>query len=533
MIHSIKSTKKAVLLLIIVLSLSGCRDQDEMFRQYVPKGGVVYPTKAENAIAKSGIGRVYISWPNTTPSVTKAGIWWNNYGDSVMVAITTNTDTVTQSIDLPEGIYSFIIKTFDKKGNVSVPVEIIGRSIGEKYMSRFYNRTVFKYTTKGKNSLIIEWDDADISNGALYNEVVYTDSDNIEKTVRISASERITAIENYKQGTAFKYNTIYKPDPKEELEISTSYKEVTDIYLMLDKSIGKVIAYSSQWNADAGQRASNAYDGITNRNRWHSFNGGYPHFVTIDLGGETNISRLTIWPSTYDGKPDNRMPSLIRWEISTDNSTWTKIGEYDYTFDATETNWDPREYYIAPVNARYVRLWGLNDPSGSSIMCLAEIDVYSSIGNPIENLTPPNLWGKNEWKVIALSSEWNAGNAAQLIFDSKKNTYWHSEPFDTSKNGMPQWFIVDMQKERPPFNGFKIWNRQDDHGLEPKNIRFSVSNNQTTWTPILELTEMSKQWQTELDYATASKVGGRYLKVEVLSNWSGGNWTYIAEITPY
>lgn len=385
-------TKNSVcffMLITLMIFFIGCKDQDELYRQYVTTGGIVYPSKAENATTKPGIDKVYIYWMNTTNTVTKAGIWWNNYNDSLMVNIPAGTDTVSVSVDVPEGIYSFFIKTFDKDNNVSIPVEVIGRSIGDKYLSGFHNRSVTGYRTKGLNSLIIEWDLPDYSRGVLYSEIVYMSMDNTEKTFRVLADENTTEISDYKAGTTFKYSTIYQPDPEEELTVSTVYKSIANAYLLLDKSIGKVIDKSST-HPDPTCHEKGIYDGDREKSRWRSANGKYPHFVTVDLGAETIIERLVIWPSFYDGYPDRRMPSLLRWETSLDNTTWTSIGEYEYIYDPTETNWNAREYFVPPTNARYIKLTGLDDPSGTGVMIFGELDVYSAIGDLPDPLTPTN-----------------------------------------------------------------------------------------------------------------------------------------------
>ncbi len=143
-------------------------------------------------------------------------------------------------------------------------------------------------------------------------------------------------------------------------------------------------------------------------------------------------------------------------------------------------------------------------------------------------------WQKSTWEVISFKSEWNNSTyAIKNCFDDNKATTWHSEPFDASKNGLPQWMVVDMKKVRPAIQGFKIWNRQEDHGQEPKHVVFSVSDDNVNWTTILDLPEMSQVWREELNYATTTLKTGRYLKVDVQTNWGGAAWTYLGEITPY
>lgn len=213
-------------LFVLAQVLFACKQQDEMFRQYVQENGIVYPAKANKAIAMTGLMSVNIKWENTTRTVTSARIWWNNYEDSVIVNITPEIDTVRQNIELPEGIYTFIIRTFDKDENISVPVEVVGKSIGERFISDFFNRQILNYGSYGGANLTINWDEADVVKGAVYCELFYKDINNIEKTIRIPVTETITVIEDYKPDTPFKYCTFYKPEPKNPLLIfSTPYEE--------------------------------------------------------------------------------------------------------------------------------------------------------------------------------------------------------------------------------------------------------------------------------------------------------------------
>lgn len=142
-------------------------------------------------------------------------------------------------------------------------------------------------------------------------------------------------------------------------------------------------------------------------------------------------------------------------------------------------------------------------------------------------------WEKNTWEVIAYRSQWNMDWGLHKIFDGDKNTCWHSDPFNGEINGMPQWFVVDMKKERPIIRGFLIWHRQDDHGMEPKHVVFSVSEDNVEWKTVLEVTEMSNDFSVELDYKTTDPAPGRYLKVEIKAIWGANPWTYFGEITPY
>jgi hypothetical protein len=171
---------------------------------------------------------------------------------------------------------------------------------------------------------------------------------------------------------------VYRPDPQNPLEVPTVYRNATGIYVLLtNKAAGSVIDKSST-SAAASSDEAGAYDGNT-QNRWQSDATGYPHFITIDLGMHINVARLGIYPSLFNSVFDTRMPSRIEWWVSADNTNWIYLGEFAY--DNSPGSWASRVFDVQTVNARYVKLVGLEDdpPSASGIMCLGEIDVYTKL----------------------------------------------------------------------------------------------------------------------------------------------------------
>src|SRR5690606_13156921 len=180
------------------------------------------------------------------------------------------------------------------------------------------------------------------------------------------------------------------------------------------------------------------------------------------------------------------------------------------------------------VVAKYLRVSVLSNWADAPYTYVADVSIWSG-----QKPTGEYDWETSTWEVIDYKSQWGDNWAGSNIFDGDKETPWHSEPFDSSKNGMAQWLVVDMKKVRPAIKGFVIWNRQDDHGNESKHVVFSISEDYVNWTPVLELEEMSNDHTKELDYPTTDPQQGRYLKVEVLSTWAGGDWTYFGEISTY
>ena len=353
--------------IVALIAAYGCKKQDDLCKQYVVEGGLAYPGKASNVKARSGRESVEISWLNIDPMVTSAKIFWNNYEDSVVVNIPAETDMVVQVIELPEGEYSFFIFTYDAKGNVSVPVEVFGRSIGDKYINSLRSRDITGIKTTGGRNLTIEWDKAGESP---YLNLVYTATGNVEKTIQVKASEQVTTISDYLFGNSFRYSTVYKPDPQAD-EFTVS-KVVSGMSFMIPKSAGRVINYSSQFPDIPSMVASKVYDGDVNTFWLSDFVG--PHFIVIDLGAETNIARLCIWPS--DATFSVHMQSRIRFEVSSDNASWVSLGDFDL-----DKTLKPHEYHLSADNVRYIKWSALDDPGGADLATFGELDVYVSLGD--------------------------------------------------------------------------------------------------------------------------------------------------------
>ena len=117
----------------IILVWVSCKRADSLYEEYLVPNGRSYPAKALNAEAYSGKERVVISWLNgTDPKIVKARISWNNYTAWEEIDITPSMNVIRKEINpLAENIYSFIIRTYDGEGNISVPVEVIGAVYGE------------------------------------------------------------------------------------------------------------------------------------------------------------------------------------------------------------------------------------------------------------------------------------------------------------------------------------------------------------------------------------------------------------------
>jgi hypothetical protein len=352
-----------------------------MFRQYTVEGGIPYMGAVSGAKARIGVNRLEISFSVADPATEKVGIYWNDYEDTVMINVEPG-ELVTKIIDLPEGLYSLFIKSYDAQGNASNPIELITSTVGAKYLTTITHRRIKKKITSFNSDLYIAWENVD-SRDARFTDIIYTSTDGTEKSIRVENGVIETKIDDYKQGTVFKRTTYYSPDNLWLDSITPGIRIEYD--LTVDKKLGRVIAYSSQ---AAGDEAAKFYDNDENT-VWQT-NNRYPEYITIDLGMEIPVTSFGIVPSKkYTSGADPRAPTTVKFEVSSDNNLWTSVGDYAYD---NGLSYEERLFKVEQVNARYVRFTGVECTGaplyGSNIggpntvkMVLAELNVNFKLGD--------------------------------------------------------------------------------------------------------------------------------------------------------
>ena len=364
----IKSGYRLVMLLLLG-TFTACEQMDATFDEYVVPGGITYTGKASAPVVHVGRNRVKISWPRgTDPTVTKARIFWNNYSDSVEVAIPPTGSTISTIIDdLPEQTYAFVIKTYDAQGNSSVPVELLTATYGEKFQERLLNRPLNSAIVNDQGQVTLAWGAADISGGAYATEVSYTGKDGTVQLLRFPVSEASSTIPAVKAGTALHYKTIYLPAPLSIDTFATSTQEHSQF--MFDKSTWSIASYSTQHNTAAENVVKNIIDGSA-ATRWHTLSNAsakYPHFVVVDMKADKMITGFEIFRMAGDVRACDRFQLLV----SNDNKAWLDLGSFD--FDRMN---DGGQFYPIPgqPKARYFKFVGLSGPNGYMVM--GEINVY-------------------------------------------------------------------------------------------------------------------------------------------------------------
>ncbi len=378
--------------IIALVLTAGCKKMDDTYKKYVIPGGVTYVERAKNLLTYTGLSRVKFVWSAPVdPSVTKARIYWNNYADSVELNIPANIDSVSYFLSIPEGTYSFIIRTFDNLGNKSVPVEVQGRSVGPTFLSNMFNRPLISsFIDDASGVLKFTWGGADIYNGSIGLQINYTDKEGSNKNLFVTPETNETSLVDYKEGTGISYTTLYLADTTsvDTLKTAQVLIQPQDVVYRLDRTKFAPLKLAGDANEGWGWAMRNMWDGKTNAEPgFHTADAPMPQHITFDLG-VTNRSLYSFRTWQRQGQPylGGNLKRFSLWGSNSpapEWSHWTKLGD----FTSGTHNFTQGELFMIPKGAkayRYIRIQVQEAWDGKAVGAfhIMEIELMANLGTP-------------------------------------------------------------------------------------------------------------------------------------------------------
>lgn len=277
-----------LLVLLVGLGLGSCKNQDDIYMEFVKKGGNVYPEKTNNLGAYVGYKRIKLVWDAPKdPSVKTAKVYWDN--KTMVKDINYSAfpgDKVELIVDnLEERTYTFQLINFDTNGNQSMVSEVIAAPYAENWLATHAERTVTAAEVKGT--------DAEIKMNFGTNEMIATrfryinaDGDTIELEETLDAYSSTILFPNAISGKRFEYSSSYCPAEGLDTIWNDWIKSPTPISGKLDcKSWNVTVTTGQIW--DNNFLPSKAVDGVIDRNyRWCSAQGAlanvFPKIMVVD-----------------------------------------------------------------------------------------------------------------------------------------------------------------------------------------------------------------------------------------------------------
>jgi len=354
-----KITIYTVLIMITCGIIAACKKMDSTYKEFIVPGGITYTGKITSPLVYTGRNRIKIAWlRGADPTVVKARVYWNSQQDSMDVTIPTTGDTISAVVSgLQEKQYNFIVKTFDAKGNSSVPVELLGESFGTRYETLLLTRPILASETDATGTLTIQWGNANISGGAYATDVKYTDVNNQIQVKRFLIGENISTINDYKIGTLYQYRTVYIPGIRGIDSFFTPYVN-QNVSSRLNKAnwLATADSFAVTSQLPNGPAIKAIDDDI--KTFWHTETTStkvYPHWLAVDLKKTINVSRVEL-----TCRQDNATTfTAFTIQGSMDGTNWTDYGSYTLVMkNATQS------FSVAnSPQMRYIRIYAATGPN--------------------------------------------------------------------------------------------------------------------------------------------------------------------------
>jgi hypothetical protein len=275
-----------ITMLAVVLIINGCSKFDEYKDKYLQSGSISYPGIIDSVTVLSGKDRAMLKGLIVAdPKLVKYRVFWNSHNDSIegLITPTGKIEPFKATINnLVEGSLTFEIRTYDKDGNVSVPVIATGNVYGEIYQSSLTTRGITKAEVQPDNSTLINWADVNEDAGVVGMQVKFTDNSGInhDTLLQSAAAGLSSSLPDFKSGTSISYRTAFLPNKTAidtfytEYQIKSVKAEVTSVYLKNTKqpfaknpSTDGRWAVPTDWDVNAAVLNHNGYGG------WGSDNG--------------------------------------------------------------------------------------------------------------------------------------------------------------------------------------------------------------------------------------------------------------------
>ncbi|RYU90731.1 hypothetical protein EWM62_08785 [Mucilaginibacter terrigena] len=394
-----KINYKALVLIVIVFAVIGCRKYSDDYKAFLDNHEVIYPGLVTNSHYNTGNLRAQLYFnPSPDPSITRYSLSWNNGADSMIVNATTHDPKDTIKVIVPslkEYVYSFKIVAFDDKGNRSVGQEINNvRVYGGVYQATLLNRSyslVNPYVLNGDGSVTVNFEKADSTN--LSTTVQYTDNNGELKEGHLKKLSASVTLPNYKTGSLIKYKSYYLP---EQTAIdSFAVSDFDEVPILANKSLFAPLRLPGDIGSAYGWELQYLWDNNFNEPGFHTPGQTFPFWFSLDMGVRSTLTGFKMYQrmggSLYNAGNAKRFELWGSNDPDPNGSfdSWTKIATYTSTKPSGKpvgdnTNEDVAfaaagEYFPIPAGTpevRYIRIKVLDTWSGSAYFHALELNFY-------------------------------------------------------------------------------------------------------------------------------------------------------------
>lgn len=320
----------------VAVALFSCGGQDEIYKEWVKKGGYDYPAKAVNLSSVIGYKSVIINWEKPMdPAVTTATLFWDNYASSQSIDYADYSDgKVSMEVgNLEDRSYTFDIVNYDAVGNKSLAAEITVSPYGDSWMVSRSERTVTSARMDGRDAKIVmsKATDEMIATRFRYKNL---QDEWVECETILKPGENEVTFPNAMRGKRFEYSSSFCPAAGKDTVWSHWTKSVDGISYALDGKRWNVAVTKNQYFGI--NVADNIFDGNKDLSAfsWHSSKSDatkniFPKILSVDtqkaFGEEYSFTRFEFYEH-----PDQPTLRYIKDIVIYVGSTYYDPDDNDY-----------------------------------------------------------------------------------------------------------------------------------------------------------------------------------------------------------
>lgn len=320
----------------VAVALSSCGGQDEIYKEWVKKGGYDYPAKAVNLSSVIGYKSVIINWEKPMdPAVTTATLFWDNYASSQSIDYADYPDgKVSMEVgNLEDRSYTFDIVNYDAVGNKSLAAEITVSPYGDSWMVSRSERTVTSSRMDGRDAKIVmsKATDEMVATRFRYKNL---QDEWVECETILKPGENEVTFPNALRGKRFEYSSSFCPAAGKDSVWSHWTKSVDGISYALDGKRWNVAVTKNQYFGI--NVADNIFDGNKDLSAfsWHSSKSDatkniFPKILSVDtqkaFGEEYSFTRFEFYEH-----PDQPTLRYIKDIVIYVGSTYYDPDDNDY-----------------------------------------------------------------------------------------------------------------------------------------------------------------------------------------------------------
>ena len=210
-------------LALMAFITQSCSKMNDLHAPYLNQGEIIYAAKVDSVAPGAGNKRIQLQMFVISQRIETMRIYWNDYKDSLDVAIGQKTGTwKTMLNNMTEKGYIFKYVSIDKYGHRSLPFEVTGNVYGDRFQAMLANRVISSKTALVAGKTTITWSGA-VDKG-LRCDVSYKSTAGTNVTLKVPMATASTVITDL--ASDFKYRTLFLPETTAIDTFYTDFKPV-------------------------------------------------------------------------------------------------------------------------------------------------------------------------------------------------------------------------------------------------------------------------------------------------------------------